>query len=101
VARAAYQARSLDVPDPGTERTLGDNLADPADYYDRAETALTLSRAISHLSERDRMLLRLRYGQGLTQREIGQRLGMSQMHVSRLLQRISATLEETLTQEAC
>jgi len=47
------------------------------------------------------MLLRLRYGQGLTQREIGQRLGMSQMHVSRLLQRISATLEETLTQEAC
>jgi RNA polymerase sigma-B factor len=101
VARAAYQARSLDVRDPGTERTLGDNLADPTDYYDRAETALTLGRAISHLSERDRMLLRLRYGQGLTQREIGQRLGMSQMHVSRLLQRISATLEETLTQEAC
>ena len=40
-ARTAYQARSLDVRDPGTERTLGDNLADPTNYYDRAQTALT------------------------------------------------------------
>ena len=60
-----------------------------------------LGDAISHLSERDRLLLRLRYGHGLTQSEIGQRLGMSQMHVSRLLHRISTTQEDTLTQEAC
>jgi len=101
VARAAYQARSLDVRDLGTERTLGDDLADPTDYYDQAETALTLRRAISLLSDRDRLLLRLRYGHGLTQSEIGQRLGISQMQVCRLLQQISTTLGDTLTQEAC
>jgi RNA polymerase sigma-B factor len=101
VARAAYQSRSLDVRDPSTDRTLGDTLADPTDHYDRAETALTLRRAIGELSDRDRLLLRLRYGHGLTQEEIGQRLGISQMHVSRLLQRISTALGDTLTQEAC
>ncbi len=101
VARAAYQSRSLDVRDPSTDRTLGDTLADPTDHYDRAETALTLRRAIGRLSDRDRLLLRLRYGHGLTQEEIGQRLGISQMHVSRLLQRISTALGDTLTQEAC
>jgi RNA polymerase sigma-B factor len=101
VARSAYQARSLDVRHPGTERTLGDDLSDPTDRYDQAETALTLRRAIDELCDRDRLLLRLRYGQGLTQSEIGERLGISQMHVSRLLQRISACLGATITQEAC
>jgi len=46
------------------------------------------------------LLLRLPYGHGLKQSEIGQRLGISQMHVSRLLHRISTTLEDTLTHEA-
>jgi RNA polymerase sigma-B factor len=101
VARAAYLARSLDVRDPDTERTLGDDMADPTDHYDRVETALTLRCTISLLSDRDRLLLRLRYGQGLTQSEIAQRLSISQMHVSRLLQQLSATLGDSLTQEAC
>jgi DNA-directed RNA polymerase specialized sigma subunit len=37
----------------------------------------------------------------LTQSEIAQRLSISQMHVSRLLQQLSATLGDSLTQEAC
>ena len=101
VARSAYLARSLDVRDPDTERTLGDDMADPTDSYDRVETALTLRCAIRLLSDRDRLLLQLRYGQGLTQSEIAQRLSISQMHVSRLLQQLSTTLGDSLTQEAC
>ena len=101
VARAAYLARSLDVRDPATQRSLGDDMADPTDYYDRVETALTLRCAISLLSDRDRVLLRLRYGHGLTQSEIAQQLGISQMQVCRLLQRISSSLVGILTPEAC
>jgi len=101
VARAAYLARSLDVRDPATERSLGDDMADPTDYYDQVDTALTLRCAISLLSDRDRLLLRLRYGHGLTQSEIARELGISQMQVCRLLQQMSSTLADTLTTEAC
>jgi RNA polymerase sigma-B factor len=101
VARAAYLAQSLDGRNPATDRTLGEDLADPADSYDRVETALTLRSAIGLLSDRDRLLLRLRYGTGLTQSEIAQRLGISQMQVCRLLQQLSSTLNETLASEAC
>jgi RNA polymerase sigma-B factor len=90
----------LDVRDPGTERTLGDNLADPTNYYDRAQTALTTRSRHQPPVRPGRLLLRLPYGHGLTQSEIGQPLGISQMHVSRLLHRISTTLEDTLTHEA-
>jgi RNA polymerase sigma-B factor len=59
-----------------------------------------LRHAIARLSSRDRRLLRLRYSQGLTQSDIGARLGISQMHVSRLLRRIQTTLQDSLTLQA-
>jgi RNA polymerase sigma-B factor len=58
---------------------------------------LTLAPLIKGLSERDRLLVQLRYGDELTQREIGDRLGLTQTHVSRLLTR---ALEQLRTQLA-
>ncbi|MGW1926617.1 sigma-70 family RNA polymerase sigma factor, partial [Streptomyces massasporeus] len=49
------------------------------------------------LCARDRTILALRFGDELTQAEIGERLGLSQMHVSRLLSRILGELRTALT----
>jgi RNA polymerase sigma-B factor len=46
------------------------------------------------LSEREREVLRLRFAEDLTQSEIGQRVGVSQMHVSRLIRHAVAQLRE-------
>ncbi|GAA3225764.1 SigB/SigF/SigG family RNA polymerase sigma factor [Streptomyces thermocoprophilus] len=53
-----------------------------------------LAPLIAELGERDRLILHLRFVEELKQAEIGRRLGMSQMHVSRLLSRIVARLRE-------
>jgi RNA polymerase sigma-B factor len=72
---------------------LGD--IDPA--YQRAEESVTLEHLMRGLPDRERKILALRFGGDLTQSEIGKRLGISQMHVSRLLRR---TLEELEHQAA-
>jgi len=51
------------------------------------------------LSERDRTILALRFFEGLTQSEIGQQVGISQMHVSRLLSRTLLRLRAGLTRD--
>jgi RNA polymerase sigma-B factor len=48
---------------------------------------VTIGRALKHLSERERLILALRFGEDLTQSEIAERIGVSQMQVSRLLRR--------------
>jgi len=49
------------------------------------------------LSERDRQVLALRYGGDLSQSEIGRRVGVSQMQVSRILRRVVAQLQDAAT----
>jgi RNA polymerase sigma-B factor len=65
---------------------------DPA--YERAEESVTLERLMQGLPDRERRILALRFGGDLTQSEIGKRLGISQMHVSRLLRRTLEELEQ-------
>ena len=55
--------------------------------YDDVADRLLLGPALASLDERERRLLELRFVDGLSQSEIAVRLGMSQMHVSRLLRR--------------
>jgi RNA polymerase sigma-B factor len=93
-ARLAYRVESLDAPPaPGDDR---DNwrLAGEVDAgYETAEQSALLSRALKALPERERALVRLRFEEDLSQSEIGRKLGMSQMHVSRLLRRALARME--------
>jgi RNA polymerase sigma-B factor len=87
-AAAAHHAASLESPmldDDGDRATLGDAIGAHDVALDAAETAMTAESLLRHLSERDREILRLRFADDLTQSEIGQRLGISQMHVSRLI----------------
>ncbi|MFD0374438.1 SigB/SigF/SigG family RNA polymerase sigma factor [Streptomyces sp. NPDC127112] len=97
-AAQVYASRSLDAPalddaDSGTaQRPLGEE--EPV--YERIECLESLKPLLAELPERDREILSLRFGQELTQSEIGDRLGISQMHVSRLLTRTLATLRTGL-----
>ncbi|AEW99465.1 SigB/SigF/SigG family RNA polymerase sigma factor [Streptantibioticus cattleyicolor] len=102
-ALGAYNASSLDArtrdedADEGSawSHHLGGD--DPA--LERVENLTALRPLIARLPERERAILALRFGSGLTQREIGRRLGLSQMHISRLLTRTLATLREQLLAE--
>lgn len=49
---------------------------------------------IAELDERDRQIIHWRFVEELTQKDIGERLGVSQMHVSRLISRLLARLRE-------
>lgn len=62
--------------------------------FSRAEDAATVARLLRLLTPREREVLRLRFEEDLTQSEIGARIGVSQMHVSRLIRQAIARLRE-------
>jgi len=100
-AFGCFQPTSLDQP-VRSEATssIGDLIPDVADQQGAADARVALAPVVRRLSERDRRILHLRYFEDLTQAEIGQDLGVTQMQVSRLLSRILGTLREDLeTQE--
>jgi len=65
--------------------------------FERAEDAAMIERLLATLGERERAILRLRFERDLTQREIGERVGMSQMHVSRVIRQSIVTLQQAAT----
>ena len=69
------------------------------DTFDEVEHNLTLRAAADELSETDRRVLRLRFREDLTQSEIAERIGYSQMHVSRILRRSIETMRQALDPE--
>ncbi|MFD5430260.1 SigB/SigF/SigG family RNA polymerase sigma factor, partial [Streptomyces sp. NPDC127084] len=93
VAAAGYTACSLDAPhnDDETPATLNDgrSYADRIGIRDHAmdlvEDLHSLAPLLAQLDERARTILELRFGQEMTQAQIGTELGLSQMHVSRIL----------------
>ena len=96
-AAAAYRAHSLDRPcsdDDQDATQLVDALGGDEPGYRQAEHAATVERMMSVLSDREREILRLRFAEDLTQSEIGDRVGLSQMHISRLLRQAVARLRE-------
>ncbi|MCB5164238.1 SigB/SigF/SigG family RNA polymerase sigma factor [Streptomyces bambusae] len=100
LAANGFAGHSLDLP-PGEEAEGGglpDRWLGSEDTgFERVEDLESLKPLLTELSERDRTILSLRFGAELTQAEIGARLGISQMHVSRLLARILGQLRTGLT----
>ena len=82
-----YAPSSLDVPvgEAHDGNTRQDFLEDPRDPFSACDNALIIEQLSAGFSERDREVFRLRFCEDLTQREIGARVGCSQMHVSRIL----------------
>lgn len=90
-AAGAHRALSLDVPaaagaDDGEGTvTLADRLGGEDDELARVRDRATLERLARVLDPREREILRLRFAEDLTQSQIGEHVGLSQMHVSRLI----------------
>lgn len=74
--------------DDDTERPLSERLGAPDPGFDRAEARVIVEEALDQLDEADRTIVRLRFVDGLSQAEIGEKIGATQAQVSRALARI-------------
>ncbi len=90
-AANSYEAASLDAPigsaDADDAPTVADTVGTTESGYELVEVSDAIAGAWQALPEREQRVLHLRFVEDLTQREIGERVGVSQMHVSRLLRR--------------
>lgn len=101
-AQAALLGRdtaSLETParDDGASERLRDRIGFEDQGYERVEDRCAVLPALATLTERDRLALRLRFVDDMTQSEIGEHLGISQMQVSRLLRRALDQLRKETT----
>jgi RNA polymerase sigma-B factor len=85
--RLAYETSPLDAPGQSDDDGWGARLGAEDDALERVEDTAMLERTMRSLPERERLLLHLRFAEDLSQSEIARRVGVSQMHVSRLLRR--------------
>jgi RNA polymerase sigma-B factor len=86
----AYETVSLDAPRPGADddaSAYGESIGSDDDRYELVELDATLAAVLGHIPPRERLILRMRYVDDLTQTEIADQIGISQMQVSRLLRR--------------
>jgi RNA polymerase sigma-B factor len=95
-AASAYDAISLEEQrsesSDSQEPTYADSLGREEERYELVEYGATIAPTMKALSERERLILHLRFVEDLTQSEIADRIGVSQMHVSRLIRRALARL---------
>ncbi|MFJ9738282.1 RNA polymerase sigma factor SigF [Streptomyces sp. NPDC101166] len=104
IASNGYSSSSLDAaltgdgPEHG-EAVLADFIGVEEDGLRLVEDFQSLAPLMAELSERDREILHMRFVEEATQAEIGERLGCSQMHVSRLIKRIIARLRRGMLGE--
>jgi RNA polymerase sigma-B factor len=96
-ASLAYEAVSLESEragsDPGGD-TYAESIGSDDERYELVEYGATIAPALDALSARDRLILHLRFAEDLTQSQIAERIGVSQMQVSRLIRRSLARLRE-------
>jgi RNA polymerase sigma-B factor len=102
-AGAAYDTVSLDAPLRSSDdesTTYADSMGETDVRFEIVEHSATLGRALHALPARERTILYLRFAEGKTQVEIAERIGISQMHVSRLIRRALERLRVVAGAEA-
>jgi RNA polymerase sigma-B factor len=96
---SAYSTLSLSER-PGADADDGggpmDTLGEDDHEFERSEERITLATGMRRLHGRERAILHLRFFEGLTQSEIAERVGISQMHVSRLIRDSLARVRQEL-----
>src|SRR6476659_9571161 len=93
----AYSSLSLSTGSGGSDD--GEELDTLEHQYDVSEDRAVLAPGFRVLDERERMILHLRFFEGLTQSQIAQQVGISQMHVSRLIRRSLEKIREEINAE--
>jgi len=102
-ASGAYSAGSLDRPSisgDDSSAPLGELIGDEDKSFDMVVDREALKPLLARLSARDKQILLMRFFRNMTQSQIGEELGVSQMQVSRLLTRILGELREGLDEES-
>jgi RNA polymerase sigma-B factor len=97
-AMQAYSTTSLDAPIGEDGLTHGDMLPQDDDSLELLEEWSSVGPTLRQLPQRERRILYLRFFKGLTQTEIAEQLGISQMHVSRLLSQTLAQLRGAINE---
>ncbi|GIF15796.1 RNA polymerase sigma factor SigF [Actinoplanes teichomyceticus] len=92
----AYNSTSLSTPVADTGAELGDTLGSEDSGYELAELRAALNPALATLTEREQRILTLRFYGNQTQSQIAEQIGISQMHVSRLLAKALTKLRRQL-----
>ncbi|WP_339322375.1 sigma-70 family RNA polymerase sigma factor [Paenibacillus sp. FSL W8-0194] len=97
--RECYHYVSLDSPlsQEETGATLGELISSEADDYDTVEKRMDLQQALSQLKEQEQRVLLMAFQDGESQRSIAQKLGVSQMSVSRIQKRATEKLKEIMS----
>jgi RNA polymerase sigma-B factor len=98
-ARHAYRSDSLDYLDSDGESSLSERIGDLDAGLENVECRETLGPLLDALPERERTILLLRFFGNQTQTQIAEAVGLSQMHVSRLLAQTLRSLREKLTDD--
>jgi RNA polymerase sigma-B factor len=98
---SAYSTVSLDAPDRSDDGpTLAETLGAEDQALEGVENRETLKPLLSRLTDRERRILMLRFFAGMTQSQIAAEVGISQMHVSRLLARTLSKLRQGMLEES-
>src|SRR5215204_2341483 len=93
---------SLDRPASGDEPDEGtpaDWVGEEDDGFELVEGRVALDAVLPYLDERERLVLRLRFAEDMTQSQIAEQIGHSQMHVSRILRRALMRIREQIDEE--
>jgi RNA polymerase sigma-B factor len=99
IARDCYRPTSLDAPlttREGSTETLGASLGEAEPDYELVLNREVVRALIARLDDRQRAVLRMRFFESMTQSQIAEQLGVSQMHVSRILARTLAEMRDAL-----
>ncbi len=96
----SYQAlsvdRSIEADDEGSVVTLLDLVGSKEEGYEKTDQQMLLEKAFHVLTEREHQILSYTYFENMSQKETGEQLGISQMHVSRLQRRALQKLRESI-----
>lgn len=99
----SYQALSMDhsieSDSDGSSITLFDVIGQADEEYEKTNKRMIVAEAMSVLTEREKQIIQLTYLEQLSQKEAGERLGISQMHVSRLQRKAIKKLQDTILVE--
>ncbi|MGH2923814.1 MAG: SigB/SigF/SigG family RNA polymerase sigma factor [Solirubrobacterales bacterium] len=103
-ASQGHHAISLDASpargDDDEPAPLGERIGETEVGFDTVEYGATIQPTLAEISERDRRVLHLRFVEDMTQSEIADRVGVSQMHVSRILRATLEKLRRAVAEEA-
>ena len=95
-AAVAYEPVSLDTPagSDDDDETWAQSVGGEDPNYELVEYGMTLGPAMASLPERERLILHMRFVKDMTQSEIAKKIGISQMHVSRLIRKALETMRD-------